>query len=161
MLRWPGVVEAVGAPVAVQFRGGQAPCRPLAGVAGDGAEFRDQPAGRVEGQGVLVDPAPPGIFPRHRTLLGTKIGVVDFHPAQVPLLGPTKHPQPLGGVVGLPGRGPGGVLGQGQPIPGGLEVPALQEPALERFDLVSGRLPFVAGLLAGFLSLSRPLGGQA
>src|SRR5215207_10338112 len=44
MLRRPGVVEAVGAPVAVQFGGGHAPRRPLLGVGGDGAEFGHQPA---------------------------------------------------------------------------------------------------------------------
>ena len=39
MLRRPWVVEAVGAPVAVQFRRGHAPDGPLAWVGGDGAEL--------------------------------------------------------------------------------------------------------------------------
>jgi hypothetical protein len=47
MLRRGWVVQAVGAPVAVQFRGGQAPRRSLVGVGGDGAEFGQQPARRV------------------------------------------------------------------------------------------------------------------
>jgi hypothetical protein len=80
------VVEAVGAPIAIQFRGGQPPQRPLLRVGRDGAEFRQQPARRVQGQGALVDPAPPGILPRHRPLLGAELGVVGFHPAQMPLL---------------------------------------------------------------------------
>jgi hypothetical protein len=105
MLRRRWVVEAVGAPVAVQFRGGRAPDGPLAGVGGDGAEFGQQPAWRVQGQGVLVDPAPPGILPGHRPLLPPQVGVVGFQPAQVPLLGPAQPPEPLGRLVGLPGGG--------------------------------------------------------
>ena len=120
------MVQAVGAPIGVQFRDGHAPHRALSGVGGDGTEFGHQPAGRVQGQGALVDPASPGILPGHRPLLGTKVGVVGLHPAQVALLRSTKHAQPLGGLVGLPGRGPGGVLGQRQPIPGGLEISAVQ-----------------------------------
>jgi hypothetical protein len=42
MLRRPRVIQAVGAPVAVQFRGGRAPDGPLAGVGGDRAEFGQQ-----------------------------------------------------------------------------------------------------------------------
>src|SRR5512132_4655338 len=59
MLRPPRVVEAVGAPIAVQLRSGQAPHRPLAWVGGDGAEFGHQPARGIQRQGVLVDPPPP------------------------------------------------------------------------------------------------------
>jgi hypothetical protein len=88
MLRRPWVVEAVGAPVAVQFRGGQASQRPLLGVGGDGAEFGQQPTWRVQGQGVLVDPTPPGILPGYRPLLHSQVAVVGFHPALVALLRP-------------------------------------------------------------------------
>jgi hypothetical protein len=35
---------------------------------------------------------------------------VGFHPAQVPLLRPPQQPQPLGRLVGLPGRGPNRTL---------------------------------------------------
>jgi beta-glucanase (GH16 family) len=38
---------------------------------GTGAEFGQQPRGRVQGQGVLVDPPPPGILPGHRPLPDT------------------------------------------------------------------------------------------
>jgi hypothetical protein len=78
MLRRPVVVEAVGAPVAVQFRGGRAPYRPLVGVAGHGAEFGQQPRGWVQGQGALVDPPPPGSLPQYRLLLDAQVGVVGF-----------------------------------------------------------------------------------
>ena len=46
------VIQAVGAPIAVQLRGGHAPHRPLARVGGNRAEFGQQPARRVQGQGV-------------------------------------------------------------------------------------------------------------
>jgi hypothetical protein len=55
---------------------------------------------------VLVDPAPPGILPRHRPLADEQLFVVGFHPTQVALLGPPQQPQPLGSLIGLPGRGP-------------------------------------------------------
>jgi hypothetical protein len=58
--------------------------------------------------------------------LDAQLGVVGFHPAQVPLLRAPQQPQPLGGLVGLPGRGPQRVLGQRQPIPGVLEIPPPQ-----------------------------------
>jgi hypothetical protein len=64
MLRRPWIIQAVGAPIAVQFRGGRTPHRPLAWVGGDRAEVGQQPARRVQGQGVLVDPPPPGILSR-------------------------------------------------------------------------------------------------
>ncbi|HEX8134397.1 MAG TPA: hypothetical protein VF880_13330 [Actinomycetes bacterium] len=84
-----------------------------------------------------------------------------FQPAQAPLLRAPQYPQPLGRLIGLPGRRSHGVLGQRQPIPGGLEVPAAQQPALERGGLVGGLLMFLAGLLAGLLGLGSPLSGQA
>jgi hypothetical protein len=117
MLRWRWVVEAVGAPVAVQFRGGRAPHPPLARVGGDEAELGQQPAWRVQGQGALVDSAPPGILPRHRPLLSAQVGVVGFHPALVPLLGTAQDAEPLGRLVGLAGGRAQPMLGQHQPLP--------------------------------------------
>jgi hypothetical protein len=160
MLRRRRVVQAVGAPVAVQLRGGRAPHLAFLRVGGDGAEFGQQPGGRVQGQGALVDPPPPGSLPRHRPLLDAQVGVVGFQPAQVPLLRPPQHPQPPGGLVGLPGRGSQRVLGQHQPVPGGLEVPPMQQPALEGGDRLSGLLLVRAGLLAGLLGVGGPPGGQ-
>jgi len=104
MLRRPGFIQAVAAPVAVQFRGGEAPGLALLGVGGDGAEFGQQPARRVQGQGALVDPPPPGVLPGHRPLLHPQLGVVGFHPAQVPLLGPPQDAHSFGGLVRLAAR---------------------------------------------------------
>jgi hypothetical protein len=160
MLRRPGVVQAVGAPVAVQFRGGGAPHHPLSGIGGHRAEFGQQPARRVQRQGALVDPPPPGRLPRYCAFLDAQVGVVGFQPAQAPLLRPPQHPQPLRRPVGLPGGGLERVLGQGQPVPGGLEVAAPQQPTLQRGHLVGGGLVVGAGLLAGLLGLGGALGGQ-
>jgi hypothetical protein len=118
MLRRPVVVEAVGAPIGVQLRGGHAPHRPLLRVAGDGAEFGHQPPRRVQHQRALVDPLPPGSLPQHGALLDAQLGVVGFHPAQVPLLRAPQDAQPLGGLVRLPGRGLDRMLGQRQLILG-------------------------------------------
>ena len=111
MLRRPGVVEAVGAPVAVQLRGGHPPHRPLLRVDRDWAQFGQQPTRRIQGQRPLVDPAPPGILPRHRPLTDPQVGVVGFHPALMALLGAAQYAQPLGRLVGLPGRRAKRVLG--------------------------------------------------
>ena len=123
MLRRPCVVEAIGAPIAVQFRGGHAPHCPLLWVGGHGAEFGQQPSRRVQGQGMLVDPAPPGILLRHRPLPDAQLFVVGFHPAQVPLLRPSQDAEPLGRLVGLPAGGLECVLGQHQPLPGSRTFP--------------------------------------
>jgi hypothetical protein len=112
MLRRLGVVEAVGAPVAVQLGGGGAPHRALLRVAGHGAEFSQQPGGRVQGQGALVDPASPGGLAQHRVLLDAQLAVVGFQPAQPPLLGAPQDAQPLSGLVGLPGGRVKRMLGQ-------------------------------------------------
>ena len=124
----PVVVQAVGAPVAVQFRGGHAPHPPLLGVGGDGAEFSQQPARRVQGQGALVNPPPPGILPGHRPLPDPQVGVVGFHPAQMPLLHPAQDAEPLGGLVGLSAGGLERVLGQHQPLPGRGQLPPPRQP---------------------------------
>jgi hypothetical protein len=157
MLGRPGVVQAVGAPVGVQLHGGHAPHRPLLRVAGHGAEFGHQPARRVQHQRALVDPPPPGTFPRHRALLDAQLGVVGFHPTRVPLLRPAQDAQPLGSLVGLPGRGPDRMLSQRQPILGGRQVPPPSPASRQRRHLLSGGL--VVG--AGLLSVSGALGGQA
>jgi hypothetical protein len=52
------------------------------------------------------------------------------------------------------------MLGQHQPVPGGLEVAAAQQPTVERRDLLAGGLLLGDGLLAGLLSLAGPLGRQ-
>jgi hypothetical protein len=161
MLRRPGVMQAVGAPVAVQLRGGHAPHRPLLRIGGHRAKFGQQPARRVQHQGALVDPPPPGILPRHRPLLQPQLLIVGFQPAQAPLLRPPQQPQPLGRLVSLPGRGRQRVVGQRQPVPGALELPAAQQPALERGDLLSGLLLVLEGLLAGLLSVGGALGRKA
>jgi hypothetical protein len=66
----------------------------------------------------------------------------------VSLLGAPQDAQPLGGLVGLPAGDLQRKLGQGQSIPGGLEVPLAQQPALDPVDLVGGRLPIPAGATA-------------
>jgi hypothetical protein len=144
----------------VQLRGGQAPHRPLAWIAGDGAEFGQHPARRVQGQGVLVDSAPPGILPRHRPLLDPQVGVVGFQPAQVPLLGPPQQPQPLGRLISLPGGRPQRLLGQHQPLPDGGQLPPTAPAPGQGRDLVGGGLLVGVGVLAGLFGLGRPVGGQ-
>jgi hypothetical protein len=78
---------------------------------------------RVQHQRALVDLATPAKLPGECTLLEAQLLIVGFHPTQVPLLCAPQQPQPLGGLVGLPGRGLERVLGQRQPVPGGVEVP--------------------------------------
>jgi hypothetical protein len=63
------------------------------GVAGDRAEFAQQPARRVQHKRALVDPSPPGILPGHRPLADPQLSVVGFQPAQVALLGPPQPPR--------------------------------------------------------------------
>jgi hypothetical protein len=50
----------------------------------------------------MVDPASPAKLAGHGVLLDAQLGVVGFHPAQVPLLGAAQDAQPLGRLVGLP-----------------------------------------------------------
>jgi hypothetical protein len=101
--RW--VVQAVGTPEAVQVRSGRAPDPALLGVAGEGAEFGQQPSGRVKGQGALVDPAAPAKLAGDRLLTDPQLSVVGVQPAEPALLVAAEHAVPLGCLVGLAGGG--------------------------------------------------------
>jgi hypothetical protein len=160
MLRWSGVIQAVGAPIAVQFRGGHAPHRPLAWVGGDGAELGHQPPRRVQRQRALVDPAPPGVLPRHRPLPEAQVGVVGLHPAQVPLLDPAQQPESLGRLVGPPAGGLERMLGQHQPLPRGGQLSPTPPVPGQRRHLLAASLVVGTGLLVGLFGLGRPAGGQ-
>ena len=160
MLRRPGVVQAVGAPVAVQFRGGQAPDLALAGGRWGRGRVRPAASPAGPGPGRAGRPAaarrPPGPPPargrggRRRWLpsspgaaAGPAAGCrVVRRPGQPAWSWSPPRARPAPAAPWLPGQVP--------PAP----------PAPEGVNLVGGCLLFLVGLLAGLLGLGRPHGGQ-
>jgi hypothetical protein len=160
MLRWRLVVQAVGAPVAVQCHRGREPGSLLGGPlrSWHGAKRLDQPARLGQHHGALVDPLPPGQLPGVGPLLQRQV-VMLFQPAGPLLLCPPQHSDPLAGVLGLPAHRLQSMLGEGDPVAGDGLLSPMQQPPPGGGQRSRRRLVFCLGSPACLLQVDGPLPG--